>query len=69
MKTNMGRTDRIIRLIFAIIVGVLFWQHAIGGILAYVLLAIAAIFVITSFIGFCPLYTLFGFSSCKIKEK
>ncbi|MDO6519407.1 Protein of unknown function [Zobellia uliginosa] len=69
MKANMGSTDRIIRIIFAIIVAVLYWQDSIGGVLAYVLLAVAAIFVITSFVGFCPLYTLFGFSSCKIKEE
>ncbi|MGP1993102.1 YgaP family membrane protein [Zobellia laminariae] len=68
MKKNMGSTDRIFRLIFAAIVIVLYWQNSIGGILAYVLLGVAAIFIITSFISFCPLYTLFGFKTCSIKE-
>ncbi len=68
MKKNMGGTDRIIRLILAAVVGLLFWQGIIAGVLAYILLGLAAIFVLTSFVSFCPLYTLFGFSSCKIKE-
>ncbi|MBU2945364.1 YgaP family membrane protein [Zobellia uliginosa] len=68
MKKNMGSTDRIIRFIFAAIVGFLYWQGSIGGILAYVLLAVAAIFIITSFISFCPLYTIFGFKTCKTKK-
>lgn len=67
MKKNMGGTDRVIRIIVAIVVGILYWQGIIQGTLAYVLLAIAAIFVITSFISFCPLYKLLGISSCPKK--
>ena len=67
MKKNMGGTDRTIRIILAVVVGVLVWLGVIGGILAYVLLALAAIFIITSFINFCPLYTLFGINSCPKK--
>jgi hypothetical protein len=68
MKVNMGNSDRFIRLIVAVIVGVLFWQGIIEGTLAYVLLAVAGIFVLTSLVNFCPLYSLFGINTCPIKK-
>ncbi|NEN24261.1 DUF2892 domain-containing protein [Cryomorpha ignava] len=67
MKKNMGGADRIIRIIIAIVVGILYWQGIIAGTLAYVLLAFAVIFLITSFINFCPLYRLFGVNTCPKK--
>jgi hypothetical protein len=67
MKKNMGGADRIIRFIIAIVVAILYWQGIIEGTLAYVLLALAAIFVITSFISFCPLYRLVGINTCPRK--
>ncbi|MEP2935209.1 MAG: DUF2892 domain-containing protein [Gilvibacter sp.] len=67
MKKNMGGTDRIIRFIIALVIGVLFWQGIIAGTVGYVLLAIAAVFVLTSFVSFCPLYSLVGLSTCKTK--
>lgn len=67
MKKNMGGADRVIRIIIAAVVGILFWQKIIDGTLAYVLLTLSAVFVITSFISFCPLYSLVGLSTCKIK--
>ena len=68
MKKNMGGTDRIIRIVAAIVVGVLYYLNVIEGTLAYVLMAVAAIFVLTSFINFCPLYALFGINTCKVKS-
>lgn len=67
MKKNMGGADRIIRIIIAVVVGILYWQGIIAGTLAYVLLALAAVFVITSFISFCPLYRLVGMNTCPRK--
>ena len=68
MKKNMGGADRTIRILLALGVGALYYFNVITGTLAYVLLALAAIFVLTSFISFCPLYTLFGINTCKIKN-
>lgn len=68
MKKNMGGADRMIRIILALAVVALSYFNIITGTLAYVLLALAAIFVMTSFIGFCPLYTLFGLNTCKSKN-
>ena len=65
MKINMGKGDRIIRILIAIAVGVLYWQEVISGTLAYILLALAAIFVLTSLVSFCPLYTIFGIKTGK----
>ncbi len=68
MKKNMGGVDRVIRLVLAAVVGILYWQGSIEGTLAYVLLAVAGIFTLTSFVSFCPLYTLVGLNTCKIKK-
>ena len=68
MKKNMGSADRISRIIFAIIIGVLYFTKAIEGTAAIILGALAVVFLLTSFISFCPLYVLFGFSTCKKNE-
>ncbi len=67
MKINMGNADRIIRVLIAVTVGVLYWQNLISGTLAYVLMGLAIIFVLTSLVSFCPLYSIFGIKTCKIK--
>jgi len=69
MKKNMGSADRIIRIIIAAIVGVLYFTGMIPGTLGIILLVLAGVFVLTSFISFCPLYAPFGISTCAVKEK
>lgn len=69
MKKNMGALDRIIRLLIAAAVAVLYFTDVISGIWAIVLLVLAGIFVLTSLVGFCPIYTIFGASTCSKKEK
>jgi hypothetical protein len=69
MKKNMGSADRVIRIIIAIIVITLFATEKITGTLGIVLIALAAVFVLTSFISFCPIYAPFGISTCKQKTK
>lgn len=68
MQSNMGTVDRIIRLVLATIIVLLFFSEKISGTFGIVLMALAIIFILTSVIGFCPLYTLFGFSSCSKKK-
>ena len=65
MKKNMGTVDRGIRLVLAIVVGVLYFNGQISGVAAIVLGIIALIFVLTSLMGFCPLYTLIGIKTVK----
>jgi hypothetical protein len=69
MKKNMGSADRIIRLVIAAVVAILFFTNVISGTFGIVLLALAGVFVLTSFISFCPLYTLVGINSCPVKKK
>lgn len=64
----MGGMDRIVRFIVAAVVAVLYFAGMIQGTLAYVLLGLAGIFVLTSFISFCPLYALVGLNTCKTKS-
>lgn len=69
MKRNMGMTDRIIRLVVAAVIIGLQLGHVISGILAFVLLILSAIFILTSIFSFCPLYVLLGISTCKKPDK
>jgi uncharacterized membrane protein len=65
MKKNMGTIDKVIRILVAVIVVVLYFTHVISGVLAIMLLALSAIFVVTSLLSFCPLYLPFGLSTRK----
>ncbi len=63
MKTNMGTTDKTIRLILAVLFAVLYLTGVVKGTLGVILLILAVVFVVTSLIGFCPLYTIFGWNT------
>lgn len=63
MKKNMGNLDKALRVAVAIIIAVLYFMHVISGTLAIVLLVFAAVFVLTSAVGSCPLYLPFGIST------
>lgn len=60
MKINMGKADRIIRLIVAMVFGLLFFTGKVTGLLGIILLILGGIFIMTSLIGFCPLYVVLG---------
>ena len=68
MKKNMSNLDKGVRVLFAAAVALLYYFNVIEGTLAYVLMALAIILLITSLINFCPLYRIFGISTCKIKN-
>lgn len=68
MKKNMGNADRIIRLIVAVIIAVLYFNGFLIGTTGIILLVIAAVFAITAFISICPLYSLFGIKTCAVKK-
>ena len=65
MKKNMGKVDRVIRVLIAVIILVLYFTHLISGTLAVILLILAGVLVVTSLWGLCPLYLLFGLSTTK----
>ncbi len=68
MKKNMGAADKTIRIIAAIIIAGLYFANILTGVLGIVLLILAVVFALTSFISFCPLYVLFGINTCKKKN-
>lgn len=69
MKKNMGSVDKLIRVLIAVGIAVLYYLDIIGGTLALVLLAFALIFLLTSLVSFCPLYTIFGINTNKKEDK
>lgn len=68
MKKNMGKSDRIIRLLIAAVIAVLYFTNILTGTLGIVLMVFAGIFTLTSLVGFCPLYKLVGLNSCPAKK-
>ena len=68
MKKNMGALDRVVRLLVAVVIGILLFKGILSGLLATILGLLAVIFLITSAIGFCPLYKLIGVSTCCCDE-
>lgn len=65
MKKNMGTTDRIVRTLLAIIAIILYLTGTLTGTLGIVLVVVGVVFLLTSVLGFCPLYTLFRINTCK----
>lgn len=68
MKTNMGSFDRIARILIALVFATLYFTGTVTGTSGIILLVLGAVFVLTSLISFCPLYTLFGINTCPKKS-
>lgn len=64
----MGTTDRGLRILVAIAIVILYFTNIISGTLALILLALAGVFILTSFLSFCPLYLPFGISTRKKQD-
>ena len=69
MKANMGRTDRILRIGIAAIIAILYFSDIVTGTGGIVLLVAAGIFLLTSIVRFCPLYAIFGLSTCQTGKR
>ena len=68
MKRNMGVADRIIRVLLADVLAYLYFAGIVTGTVGVILIILAGVFVLTSLIGFCPLYTLIGLNTCPAKK-
>lgn len=68
MKKNMGVADKRVRILAALIIAGLYFVDMISGTLGIVLMVVAAIFLVTSLMNFCPLYSIFGMNTCKVKQ-
>jgi hypothetical protein len=69
MKKNMGTADKAIRILVAVVIAALYFTNAISGTLAIILGILAVMFILTSFISFCPLYLPFGINTSKKKRQ
>lgn len=69
MTKNMGNIDRLVRLVIVVVVAALYFTGQIGGVLAAVLGVLSLVFLVTSLVGSCPLYSLFGISTCATSTK
>ncbi len=68
MKKNMGGADRVIRIILAAIFAVLYFTGTVPGTLGLVLVILGAVFVLTSLVSVCPLYSIVGLNTCPTKS-
>jgi hypothetical protein len=64
-KKNMGTTDRIVRLMLAVVMFVVAFATPVGGVAATILIILGVVFVATSLVSFCPLYLPFKLSTRK----
>lgn len=68
MKKNMGSTDKGMRIVIALAIALLYYFDVISGTLGIVLMVLAIVFLLTSFISYCPLYPILGINTCKNKD-
>ena len=68
LKSNMGNTDRLLRLMVALVVGVLYYLGKVNGPTGNVLLLLSVVFALTAFVRFCPLYVPFNLDTREDKS-
>ncbi|MDX1906920.1 MAG: DUF2892 domain-containing protein [Bacteroidia bacterium] len=68
MKKNVGNLDRIVRALLAVVFAVLYFTNIVGGTVGLVLMILGGVFLATSLVSFCPLYAMFGLSTCPVKQ-
>ena len=67
MKKNMGTVDKVIRILIALAIVLLYILDVVSGTLGIVLLVVAGVFIVTSLVSFCPLYVPMGLNTGKKK--
>lgn len=67
MKTNVGKFDKVLRILIAAIISTLYITGILSGTLGVVLLFVGGVLLVTALVNFCPLYTLLGINSCPNK--
>lgn len=65
MKKNMGKVDRLLRALAALVIGFLLINGTISGTLGIILAIVAIVFLVTSMISWCPAYLPFGLSTVR----
>lgn len=65
MQKNMGGTDRMLRIILAVVFAILYFTGTVTGTVGIILLVLGGILLLTSLVSFCPLYVLLGIRTCR----
>lgn len=68
MHTNEGTVDRAVRGVAGAVVVVVALLIGLGSVLGIVLAVVGAILLVTAAVGFCPIYRVFGLSTCPVKQ-
>ena len=68
MKKNVGSIDKVVRLLLAALFIILFVTNVVSGLFGYILLALGAIFILTSLVSWCPIWAALGFNTCPVKK-
>ncbi|MEI2641750.1 MAG: DUF2892 domain-containing protein [Candidatus Nanopelagicales bacterium] len=66
MTTNESSVDRIIRLVVGIVALVAAFAVGLGSLGGIILAVVGVVMLVTAAVGFCPLYRVFGLSTCKV---
>jgi len=69
MKKNVNSVDKVVRILLAVVLGVLIFTNQVVGILAIIFGVLAVVLLLTSFLSFCPIYALLNISTLKKSEK
>ncbi len=69
MSPNVGSTDKIVRLVVAVVAVILAFVTGPGSVLGIVLWIVAAIMALTALVGMCPLYKIFGINTCPADKR
>lgn len=64
----MSNVDRIVRILIVAVLAALYFTGTVTGTIGIILLVAAGIFTLTSLVSFCPIYAIFGISTCKVKS-
>ena len=68
MNKNVGKSDKIVRIIIAIVLITLYFTNVVTGTLGIIALFLAGVAVATAFMNFCGLYKIVGINTCKMKK-
>ncbi len=69
MKKNVGAVDKVIRIVLAAVLVILYLANVVSGTLGIVFIVVALVLLLTAFLNFCGLYALLGISTCKKEKK
>lgn len=67
MKKNVGIIDRVVRIVIAAILAILYFAGVVSGTVGIIFLVLAAVSLLTGLFRVCGLYAIFGLNTCRTK--